>query len=200
MDYKEALKYLNSFFNLEKVARYDYSRELKLERMRDLLDKFGNPQNSFKAVHIAGSKGKGTVSAAVYQVLKNSGIKVGLYTSPHLLSFRERIRVSTNKTGDPMGFGDTISEQEIAELADYIKPLAEDFSRGSRWGRPTFFEVYTLLAFLCFARKNVKLAVVEVGLGGRLDATNLVNSLISVITKIVFEHTDKLGDLSLIHI
>ncbi|MDD5614274.1 MAG: bifunctional folylpolyglutamate synthase/dihydrofolate synthase [Candidatus Omnitrophica bacterium] len=194
MKYKEAVEYINSFFNLEKVARYDYSRELKLDRMRALLARFGNPQDSFKAVHIAGSKGKGTVSASVYQALKNCGMKVGLYTSPHLLSFRERIRFSDNKADDPLGFGDTISEQEITELTDYIKPLADDFSRNSKWGKPTFFEVYTLLAFLYFARKNAELTVVEVGLGGRLDATNVINPVITAITKIVFEHTDKLGD------
>ncbi len=193
-DYTQAIDYLNSFFNLENTPRYDYSRELKLERMRDLLEKFDNPQNSFKAVHITGSKGKGTVSVSLFQIFKESGYNVGLYTSPHLLSFRERIRVSTNKTKDPIGFGDTISEADVVRVVNSAKPLIEEFSKDSRWGRPTFFEVYTLIAFLYFKEKNLDLVIVEVGLGGRLDATNLINPIITIITKIVFEHTDKLGD------
>jgi len=192
-DYAQAIDYLNSFFNLENVPHYDYSRELKLERVRDLLERFDNPQNDFKAVHIAGSKGKGTVSASLFQILKESGYKVGLYTSPHLLSFRERIRVSTNKTEDPIGFGDTISENDVIRVVNGAKPLIEEFSKDSRWGRPTFFEVYTLIAFLYFKEKDLDLTIIEVGLGGRLDATNLIKPILTVITKIVFEHTDKLG-------
>ena len=109
MKYKEALEYLDSFFNLEKVPHYRYPREVKLERMRDLLSCFGNPQDYFLTVHIAGSKGKGTTAVSLYQILKTHGLNVGLYTSPHLISLRERIRVSVNKTADPLGFGDTIS-------------------------------------------------------------------------------------------
>ncbi|MDP8216899.1 MAG: folylpolyglutamate synthase/dihydrofolate synthase family protein [Candidatus Kaelpia imicola] len=193
-DYTQAIDYLNSFFNLEKVPRYNYSRELKLERMRDLLDKLDNPQDNFKSIHITGSKGKGTVSASLFQILKESGYNVGLYTSPHLLSFRERIRISTNKTDDPIGFGDTISEEDLVRVINDAKPLIEEFSNNSRWGRPTFFEVYTLVAFLCFKEKNLDLAIIEVGLGGRLDATNLINPILTIITKIIFEHTDKLGN------
>ena len=92
MNYQDAVGYLDAFFNLEKVSSYNYSRELKLERMQDLLKVFGNPQNKFKAIHIAGSKGKGTTAVSLYHILKENGYKVGLYTSPHLLSLRERIR------------------------------------------------------------------------------------------------------------
>ncbi|MDP8254071.1 MAG: folylpolyglutamate synthase/dihydrofolate synthase family protein [Candidatus Kaelpia aquatica] len=193
-DYTQAIDYLKSFFNLENVSRYNYSRELKLERMKDLLEKFNNPQDSFKAVHVAGSKGKGTVSASLFQIFKESGYKVGLYTSPHLLNFRERIRVSTNKTDDPIGFGDTISEEDLVRVVSIAKPIIEEFSSDSRWGKPTFFEIYTLVAFLYFKDKNLDLAIIEVGLGGRLDATNVMNSILTIITKIVFEHTDKLGE------
>lgn len=193
MNYKEALAYLDSFFNLEKIPRYNYSRELKLDRMRELLKKFDNPQDEFKAIHIAGSKGKGTVAVTLYQILKDHGYKVGLYTSPHLLTLRERIRFSKNKTADPLNFGDTISEEELIELVEEIRPKLEDFSKNSQWRRPTFFEIYTLLAFLYFTKKNVDFAVIETGLGGRLDATNTVRPILTAITKILFEHTDKLG-------
>lgn len=193
MNYKEALSYLDSFFNLEKVPRYNYSRELKLERMQNLLQAFGNPQKDFKAVHIAGSKGKGSVAVSLYQILKENGLRCGLYTSPHLLSLRERIRYSQNNSRDPLNFGDTISEQELIELVEEVRPGLEKFSQDSGWGRPTFFEVYTLLAFLYFARQRVELAVIETGLGGRLDATNLLSPLLTAISKILFEHTDKLG-------
>jgi len=193
MNYNQTSSYLNSFLNLEKISHYDYSRELNLDRMQVLLDDFNNPQNRFKAVHIAGSKGKGTTAAALYQILKTHGIKVGLYTSPHLLTFRERIRVTDNVTEDPLNFGDTISEEELSRLIEKIKPKLDEFSNISKWGKPTFFEVYTLLAFLYFAERKVDLAILETGLGGRLDATNICKPILTVITKILFEHTDKLG-------
>lgn len=193
MNYPQVVDYLNSFFNLEKVSRCNYFWELKLERMQDLLKAFGNPQNKFKAIHIAGSKGKGTVAVAIYTILKENGYRVGLYTSPHLLTVRERIRFSENKTYDPLGFGDTISEGELVELVKEVKPQLDEFSRDSCWGKPTFFEVYTLFAFLYFAKKRVDFAVLETGLGGRLDATNTSIPILTVITKILYEHTDKLG-------
>jgi len=191
--YQEVLEYLDSFFNLEKLSRYRYSRELKLDRMRDLLEIFDNPQDEFKAIHIAGSKGKGTVAVSLYHVLKGNGYKVGLYTSPHLLSLRERIRYSENKTKDPLNFGDTISEEDLIELVKEIKPKLDNFFKKSKWGKPTFFEVYTLLAFLYFAKVKPDFVIIETGLGGRLDATNVLNPTLTVITKIQYEHTDKLG-------
>ena len=191
--YQEVLKYLDSFFNLEKLSRYRYSRELKLDRMRDLLKVFDNPQDEFKAIHIAGSKGKGKTAVSLYHILKENGYKVGLYTSPHLLFLRERIRYSENMTEDPLNFGDTISEEELIELVREIKPKLDDFSQKSKWGKPTFFEVYTLLAFLYFAKKKPDFAIIETGLGGRLDATNVVNPTLTAITKIQYEHADKLG-------
>ena len=193
MNYSQASLYLDSFLNLEKIPHYNYSEKLNLDRMQALLDNFGSPQNKFKAVHIAGSKGKGTTAAALYQILKTHGVKAGLYTSPHLLTFRERIRVSTNITEDPLNFGDTISDEELSLLVEKVKPKLDEFSKNSKWGEPTFFEVFTLLAFLYFAEREVDLAVLETGLGGRLDAANICRPVLTVITKILFEHTDKLG-------
>ena len=164
----------------EKILRYIYSLEspkikLGLERIQKLLDKIGNPERNLKCIHVAGTNGKGSVCAMLLSILKEAGYKVGLYTSPHLKKFNERIRIN----------GHFITDKEIVDYFLKIKPYITTQS---------FFEITTAMAFWYFKEKNVDFAVLEVGLGGRLDATNVVMPLISVITNIELEHTDLLGD------
>lgn len=182
--YKEATDYVNSFINYEKKPDFSYNKRLlNLERMRYLLSLIDNPHRSFKAVHITGTKGKGTTSAITASILRKAGYKVGLYTSPHLVSPRERIRIGER----------LIDEEEFAYFLFQIKKKIEKRRKPSS-SNFTFFEIYTALAFLYFAYQKVDLAVVEVGLGGRLDATNVVFPLVAVITQISFDHIKQLGD------
>ncbi|MDD5136055.1 MAG: bifunctional folylpolyglutamate synthase/dihydrofolate synthase [Candidatus Omnitrophica bacterium] len=180
MTYKEALQYLDSFVNYERRDDYDYKRSFRLDRMERLAAGLGDPQKYFRSIHIAGTKGKGSTSAIAYSILKEAGYRTGLYTSPHLISFRERIRIDDK----------FISEEDVSRLLSKIKDVIDDMPEA---GRPTFFEVYTALSYLYFKEAKVDFAVFEVGLGGRLDATNILEPLVSVITPISYEHTDKLG-------
>jgi len=186
MTYEEALKYLDSFIDYERRVSFDYSVVMKLSRMQALLDGLGNPQHNFRSIHIAGTKGKGSTCAFVYSILKAGGIKAGLYTSPHLIEFKERIRISYPSDR-------TIDEKEMAALVGRIKTFLDRFSKTSKFGPPSFFEVYTALAFLFFSIKKVDIAVIETGMGGRLDATNTLEPLVIGITPISLDHTDKLG-------
>jgi len=179
MTYKKAIEYLESFINYEKKDGYNYAKSFKLDRIRKLSSLLGNPHATSKCVHVAGSKGKGSTSVLIYSILRSAGFKVGLYTSPHLVSFRERIRVGSS----------LISEDDTAKLLDEMKPAIETFGTD----QPTFFEVYTALAFKYFDMKGVDFAIYETGLGGRLDATNIVEPAVTAITPISYEHTDKLG-------
>ena len=179
MTYPEALKYLESFINYEKKDGYSYKESFKLERMERLARDLGHPELNVKSIHIAGSKGKGSVSAITHSVLKAQGLNTGLYTSPHLEDFRERIRLNDS----------FISEGDVARLVEKVKPVID----GMAGAKPSFFEIYTALAYLYFSEKNADIAVYETGLGGRLDATNVLNPLVSAITPISYEHTDKLG-------
>ncbi|MCX7720331.1 bifunctional folylpolyglutamate synthase/dihydrofolate synthase [Dictyoglomus thermophilum] len=184
--YWDSLNYVNSFINYEKrLDNLTYEeKKFYLERMRYLLQLMGNPQDNLQAFHIAGTKGKGSTSAMIFSILKSAGYKVGLYTSPHLQSIRERI--ATHE-----GF---ISQEEFVDLIDYAKPYIEEAKKHPIFGSPTFFEVLTALAFLYFSMKKLDYVVIEVGLGGRLDATNVINPLISIITPIGFDHMHILGD------
>jgi len=156
-----------------------------LEVVRALLDALGNPERSFPAVHITGSKGKGSVAAMTRAVLTANGLRTGLFTSPHLASYRERVRVDERP----------IPRAAVAEGVARLDALAETLERSGRIDRaPTFFEVTTALAFEWFRTQKVGAAVVEVGIGGRLDATNVLDSRVGVITTIELEHTDVLGD------
>lgn len=150
-----------------------------LERTSALLCSLGNPQSSFRSIHVAGTNGKGSVSAMTASVLGEAGFKTGLYTSPHLSKFNERITVS----------GKNISDKELVEAAAEVKAAVAR----SRVTGVTFFEFTTAMAFLHFKKKKVEFAVVETGMGGRLDATNLLAPLVSVITNIALDHTDWLG-------
>ena len=167
MNYKEAIGYLYN--------RRIFFIELGLEKITKLAEKLGNPQNDFRSVHVAGTNGKGSVCAFLDSILRKQRYRVGIYTSPHLVDFRERIRVN----------GKRISEKDVVRLVEKIKPLADD---------ATYFEVVTALAFAYFKEQKVDIAIIEVGLGGRLDATNIITPLVSVITSISKEHEKHLGN------
>ena len=196
MTYPEVIKYLNSFINYERIPRYPYRQSLKLERIKEFLQAFGNPQNDLKSIHIAGTKGKGSTCAFIANILRRAGYKVGLYTSPHLSDFRERIRVlgaRRKAQGARRNFEGMISKGELGALVERLKPEIDKYNSRSEYGALSFFEVYTALTFEYFKEKGVDFAVLETGLGGRLDATNAVSSLVAAITPISFEHTRQLG-------
>lgn len=154
-----------------------------LERIRALLDGCGDPQRSLSFVHVAGTNGKGSVCAMVESVLRAAGFRTGLYTSPHLVTFRERLRLDSEPAG-----GD-----EMDSLAAELIPVAERIAAGP-WGQPTWFEFMTAMAFLLFRWRGVDFAVIETGLGGRLDATSVAGAPVAGITSIGLEHTALLGD------
>ena len=141
---------------------------------------FGNPHTKFHSIHVAGTNGKGSTSHLIAAVLQAAGYKVGLYTSPHLVDFRERIRIN----------GQPIPQQEVVDFVEKIRNPQSPISRIN----PSFFEITMALAFDYFAKQQVDIAVVEVGLGGRLDSTNIITPLLSVITNIGFDHTEFLGN------
>lgn len=180
MTYTEALRYLESFINYEKMDGYNYRSSLKLERMKRFAALLGDPQNHIKSIHIAGTKGKGSTASYVYSILRAAGFKAGLYTSPHLIDFRERIRID----------GKLISEEDLSSILDRIRDVVESRMKKDR---PSFFEVYTILAYIYFKEKDADFAVYETGMGGRLDATNVLEPLVCAITPLSYEHTDKLG-------
>ena len=184
MDYEAALAYIEAFIDYERSP--DFSRQARLynlNRISLLLKLLGNPHDRLQVIHIAGSKGKGSTAALVASVLTHAGYKTGLFTSPHLITPRERCRID----------GDLISEADVAFYIEKIKPAIETVS-ASEFGRVSFFEIYTALAFSYFADKATDFAVIEVGLGGRLDATNVVTPVATVITPIGLEHTAILGE------
>lgn len=174
--YPEVLKYLyDNLPMFQRVGSSAYKKDLSNTiRLCDLL---GNPQRRFKSIHVAGTNGKGSTSHMLASILQTSGYKTGLYTSPHLKSFTERIRIN----------GHEISEAFVLEFVNFIRPAIEEIS-------PSFFEITVAMAFEYFAREKVDVAVIEVGLGGRLDSTNIITPEVSVITNIGWDHKDILGD------
>ncbi|MBI5936049.1 MAG: bifunctional folylpolyglutamate synthase/dihydrofolate synthase [Chloroflexi bacterium] len=177
--YNQALDYLYSFVDyslkhVSELAKADFN----LDRMFALMESLGNPQANYPIIHVAGTKGKGSTSALCASALTAAGYKVGLYTSPHLEDYCERIQID----GSPLTHGG------LAALVDAIRPFVE------RVPKLTTFEITTALAFLAFAQQNVDAAVIEVGLGGRLDATNIVTPRVSVITSLSMDHMAVLGD------
>ena len=174
--YTEALDYI---YDLTK-----YGIKLGLENIKYLLYLLGNPHKNLKIIHVAGTNGKGSTASLISSILKSDGYKVGLYTSPHLVDFTERIKINQKP----------ISRKKVSELLERIKPLIEKVSQTPPYGHPTFFEVITSLAFLYFYEEKVDFLVLEVGLGGRLDATNVTEPLVSVITHVDYDHMDKLGN------
>lgn len=156
--------------------------QIRLRRARDLLARLGNPHASLPTVLIAGTKGKGSTAAMTASILKAAGYRVGLYTKPHLVDYRERFRIN-----------DTLIEPEdIVRAVEAIRPHVEQMEQSAD-GAPTYFEVSVAVAFRYFARAGVNLAIVEVGLGGRLDATNVADPILSVITPVSYDHMDVLG-------
>jgi dihydrofolate synthase/folylpolyglutamate synthase len=175
MNYDSATDYL---YNLTR-----FGIKLGLENTLDLLGRLGNPHEKLKYIHVAGSNGKGTVCAIIASILQAQGYKVGLFTSPHLINFTERIRIS----------GKEIERDDFLKLMSRIRPVINAMASEDKTKQPTFFEVTTAMAFMHFAENEVDFAVLEVGLGGRLDSTNVVNPLVTVITRIALEHTEHLG-------
>ena len=177
--YNKALDYLYSFvdYSLKHTSEL-VKAEFNLDRMYALMKLLGDPQNSYAILHVAGTKGKGSTSAFLASALKQAGYTTGLYTSPHLQDFCERIQVN----------GTPVSHQEFTDLVEWIKPHV------AKIPFITTFELTTALAFLHFKQKGVNLAVIEVGLGGRLDATNIIQPMVSIITSLSMDHTAVLGN------
>jgi dihydrofolate synthase/folylpolyglutamate synthase len=176
MNYQETTDWLFSQLPMyHRVGKSAYKADLDNSR---LLDKhFGFPHRNFFSIHVAGTNGKGSVSNMLAAVLQRAGYRVGLYTSPHLTDFRERIRIN----------GEMIPKKEVVAFVEENKKLFEEL-------QPSFFEVTVAMAFDYFSRQDIEVAVVEVGLGGRLDSTNIIDPVLSVITNISFDHMDLLGD------
>ena len=180
MTYKETIEYLfNSTPVFEHVGASAYKPGLQTTEILDA--HYGHPHKNFKTIHIAGTNGKGSVSHSLASILQEAGYKVGLYTSPHLIDFRERIRVN----------GIPVSEEYVIRFVEDFKHLN---SKRIHHLSPSFFELTTALAFKYFAEEKVDIAVIEVGLGGRLDCTNIITPILSVITNISFDHTQFLGN------
>ncbi|MDP2952056.1 MAG: folylpolyglutamate synthase/dihydrofolate synthase family protein, partial [Chloroflexota bacterium] len=184
MNYSEALSYLYSFTDWEKKPAQAYqASHFDLRRMEQLLALKDNPHRRAKTVHVAGTKGKGSIAAMVASVLRAAGYRTGVYTSPHLHTIRERVCVD----------GQMISEEDLASAVASLQPAVAAVEARAQFGHLTTFEVLTALAFACFAERQVEWQVVEVGLGGRLDATNVVEPQVCVITPISRDHTEVLG-------
>jgi dihydrofolate synthase/folylpolyglutamate synthase len=186
LNYREAEEYLNTFTNYEQIPGITYAQsDYSLRHVEELLDRMGNPQLVARTVHIAGTKGKGSVTAMIAQVLSSSGYQTGRYTSPHFHTLRERIAID----------GTLISEAEFAASVVEVKPFAESMKQDASFRQLTYFEVLTVLAFAYFRKERVDFQVLEVGLGGRLDATNVVpNPAVCIITSISLDHTQLLGN------
>src|ERR1044071_14525 len=179
IQYNQALDYLYSFvdYSLKHISELAKA-EFNLDRMFVLLEELGNPQGKYPIIHVAGTKGKGSVAALCASALRAAGYKTGLYTSPHLWDYTERIQIN----------GEPISHEQLIELVEEIKPSV------AKIPKLTTFEITTALGLLAFAKNNVNAAVVEVGLGGRLDATNIVKPKVSVITSLSYDHMVVLGN------
>lgn len=175
MNYNEALNFIHS--------RDKFGSRPGMERIESLCNAFDNPQDKLKYVHVAGTNGKGSTCHMIASVLSESGYKVGLFTSPFVVDFRERIQIN----------GEMISQEDLAEIISEVKPVVEKLSKQGI--EPTEFEIITITAFLYFLRQNCDIVVLEVGLGGLLDSTNIIKkSEVSVITSISLDHTNILGD------
>ena len=174
MDYDEFLNWLNSYSK--------FGIKLDLERIKYLCEKLKDPQNDYKTIHVAGTNGKGSISKYIGSILISAGYKTGIYTSPHLERFSERIIIDNKE----------ISDKDLIDISKKIKPIVSEMQKKNI--NPTYFEIVTAISFLYFSIKKVDIAVIEVGLGGRFDATNIINPMASVVSNISLEHCDRLGE------
>jgi len=168
MDYNQAIQYLNNLTSL--------GWKLGLNKVRSLLNELNNPHENYQTIHIAGTNGKGSTSAMLESILRSAGYNTGLFTSPHLIYIGERIKYN----------GKSISQQDLVCYIERLQPLIKKY-------KCTFFEAITVIAFVYFADQEIDIAVIEVGLGGRLDATNVISPIISIITNIEIDHIKQLG-------
>jgi len=176
MNYKETLEYMFSHLPMyQRVGKAAY--KANLDNTIALCNLIGNPQNNFKSIHIAGTNGKGSVAHITASILQAAGYKTALYTSPHLKDFRERIKIN----------GEMIPEENVIQFVEKHKKSFKEIE-------PSFFEMTVALAFQYFSDENVDIAIIETGMGGRLDSTNIITPLLSIITNIGFDHTQFLGD------
>ena len=184
------MEFLFGRIDYERARNVPYRKqEFKLERMQELVDRIGNPHEGLPIVHIAGTKGKGSTAVLIGAVLSAAGYPTGVFTSPHLDRIEQRMAIG----------GRCCTAEEFVELVDRLRPAVEAMDRAVDGDDPdeigpTYFEITTAMALLHFARKGVEMAVLEVGLGGRLDSTNICQPLVSVITSISHDHTKQLGD------
>ena len=186
-DYQTGLDFLYGRLNYERTGMPRIPAELRLGRMRRLLRALGDPQDALRIVHVAGTKGKGSTSAMMAAAISASGVRTGLFCSPHLHRFEERFRVD----------GKEATREEMVGLIAAVRPAVVRFDESTTHHRhrgPTFFEITTAMGLVHFARRNAGAVILEVGMGGRLDSTNCVRPLLSVITSISFDHTKQLGN------
>jgi len=174
MTYEQSVEYLNGLIK--------FGIKFGLERITALSHAFGNPHRALRVIHVAGTNGKGSTATFAASILQEAGFRVGLYLSPYVRDLRERIQIN----------GSFIGKDDFAELISEIQPIADDIS-ASDLGPVTEFEVKTMAAYLYFARARVDFAILEVGMGGRFDATNLVDPMVALITNIALDHTERLG-------
>ncbi len=184
MNYQQAEDYIFGYTDYEKMPMPHDPAFYDLRRVEELLARLGNPHLAARSVHIAGTKGKGSVAAMVASALSISGYTTGLYTSPHLHTWRERMRVD----------GELISEEEFVALVGRLKPEVEAVNRKATYGQLTTFELLTALGFAFFKLKEAKFQVLEVGMGGTFDATNVITPEVCIITSISLDHTEVLGN------
>src|SRR4051794_39700617 len=184
--YQDSLDYLYGRLNYETLGMPQAPAELQLGRMRRLLRRLGEPQDSLRIVHVAGTKGKGSTSAMIAAAVSASGVRTALFCSPHLHRLEERFSID----------GRPATAEELVALTDAVRPVVAELDAADPHPRQrglTFFEITTAMGLLHFARRKVGVAVLEVGLGGRLDSTNVVRPVVSVLTSISYDHTRLLG-------
>ena len=183
--YGDALAFLYKAIDYEKLISYQYNAStFSLDRMVKMLEYMGNPHKSFPSIHITGTKGKGSTSIMMSTILGHAGLTTGLFTSPHLVDLKERIQINHQN----------ISEYEFTSNLNELRPYIQHLRETETAASPTFFEILTAIAMLYFKKKLVEMAVLEVGLGGRLDSTNVVIPHVSIITNVGLDHTAILGN------